>query len=715
MHYALDPRNFLFSHYFYAGLRIATGVIGLALLVLACTDLPTAMTVCTGALCTSVMDLPSPPRHKFVELLTSALLCSAVTLAISLCARNQWLLGSMLAVVSFLASMMVVYGRKTLPLQFAALFAMTLSMANEAAASQALVYSGLFLAGGLAYLAYAMAVSWLLRRRTKQQVLADALFALSRYIRIKAGFYEMRISADEQFNLLLRQQIELAERQEAARDLILRGQQNELDLRLLQVHSGTVDMYELILSTCTDDTVLRQHFADAGILILLGGLVGKIAQDVESIAFALTRNRTSATRTGYAEELQAFGAMLQCLEQENAAGSAPSEEQIALRASYDKFRAAIELIGQLDLATRTTDAPSPTFTGADMTDFLTRQKYGVRLLLSNLDWKSPAFRFALRVTMAVAVGMAVTRHLSYASHGYWIVLTIVIILKPSFSMTKRRRGDRLIGTVVGCVATAVILHFVREPIALFGLLFVATAAVPAFVYIKYRYTAIAASMQILLQINLLLPNSTNFINERLIDTAVGVAIASLFSFVLPSWEYRALPQLIKNVLRENLRYIEASRGLTRAGVADDFIYRLCRKRIMDSLAELSAALVRMLDEPVSKHYSVKEINQFIAQNYLVVAHVAAIRLLLRDHPEGLPHASVDDMVERACERVRNALAPAIGQPEMAALPRHPAVLPAKETWPARRLLQRHIGLLQADAAALAVRSLAIERVLRLQD
>ncbi len=60
MHYALNFRTFLFSHYFYTGLRIAIGVIGLTLLVYAVTDLATAMTVSIGALCTSLMDnLPS--------------------------------------------------------------------------------------------------------------------------------------------------------------------------------------------------------------------------------------------------------------------------------------------------------------------------------------------------------------------------------------------------------------------------------------------------------------------------------------------------------------------------------------------------------------------------------------------------------------------------------------------------------------------------------
>ncbi|MFD2272532.1 hypothetical protein ACFS07_18915 [Undibacterium arcticum] len=51
--------------------------------------------------------------------------------------------------------------------------------------------------------------------------------------------------------------------------------------------------------------------------------------------------------------------------------------------------------------------------------------------------------------------------------------------------------------------------------------------------------------------------------------------------------------------------------------------------------------MRMLDEPANKQYAVEELNLFIVENYLVVSHVAAIRLLLRRHAEGLPKESVD--------------------------------------------------------------------------
>ncbi|MBV8633045.1 MAG: FUSC family protein, partial [Burkholderiaceae bacterium] len=651
MHYALDPRTFLFSHYFYTGLRTAIGVIGLTSLVIWMDDLSSGMTVCIGALCTSFMDLISPLRHKFHEMLASVILCSLVTLIITLAAPVHWLLGIMVVVVSFLASMMLIYGKKTMPLQFSALFIMTLSMENDLSVHQALWHSALFAAGATAYMLYAMVAAWLFRNRLKQQVLAEALFELARYIEIKSEFYDMHTDLNDQFNVLVRQQSVLADKQQVSRDMILRGNPNRHDAILIQIHFGMLDLYELILATHTDYALLRRHLADAEVLTWLHRLAHKAALDVQAIAYDVTRDRPSDPEIDYSAERAAIEAEIAKLETQPGMEEAVS----VVRSAYNKMVASVDTIVLLHAATRTPVAPLPTKQDSDFTPFLTKQKYEISLLRANLNWQSPTFRFALRIALAISTGLLIAEHLPYASHGYWIILTIAIVLKPSFSLTKQRRGDRLIGTSIGCLLTAALVHYVHAPAALLAFLFIATVGTSAFVYVKYRYTAIFASMQILLQIALLTHSTGHAVGERLIDTFIGVAIASFFSFVLPSWEYRALAQLMQNVLGANRAYIEASCQLLLGKVKDDFFYRVCRKSLFDSLAGMSSALVRMLDEPESKRRAVQDIHFFIVQNYLIVAHIAALRILLRRHALDMPWPAVEAQIQLACSNVRTSL------------------------------------------------------------
>ncbi|MDB5793403.1 MAG: hypothetical protein JWQ80_3427 [Massilia sp.] len=695
MHYALAPRTFLFSHYFYTGLRIATGILGLTLLTYAIADLPSAVAVAMGALCTSLMDMPSPLRHKFNEMLAGVLLCSLVALLVGLSSQVGWLLYTVIVLVSFLSSMMLVYGRKAMPLQFAALFVMMLSSEAPSTPGQALQHGALFFAGGAGYMAYAMVVVWRLQRRLKQQVLAEALYALAVYTSLKAGCYDTATSLPGQMEKLVREQSVLAERQQASRDLILRGEPTPSEAILVQVHYAMFDLYELVLSTDTDYGVLRQHFASGPILPLLGDLIGKAARDIEAVAYAMTRDQPSRSPVDYGDALRALDEVLDRLPSGRGENF---DAQAALRATANKIREVIAMIARLHAASRAPCGALPTVPHADMTPFLTQQRYSIGLLLANLRWSSPVFRFALRVAMAISVGLLASRWLPYVSHGYWTALTIAVILKPSFSMTRQRRADRLIGTLIGCMITAVILHFVHAPALLMGFLFVATVAAAAFLSIKYRYTAIAASVQALLLIGLTVPQGGSGIGERLLDTLLGTLIATFFSYVLPNWEYQNLPRLVDAVLDANRKYIAAAADLLLKRTADDVLYRVSRKRVMDSLATLSAALGRMLDEPAAKRRAPAELNHFIVQNYVLVAHIAALRLLLQRYPDKLPAPEVAAALEGMFAQVQTSLDPA--RDAVPAAPQGHTTWIAE--WPGWAPLQRRLRLLQGDAAQVAL-------------
>ncbi len=709
MHYALHPRTFLYSHYFHLGLRFGVGLVAITLATLLLSDSATAMTVGMGALCTALMDMPSPLRHKLNEMSSAILACSVVALLISLSGPYHWLLMTMLVVISFLASMIVVYGKKSLPLQLATLFIMTMSMEHVITARQSFVNAGLFLAGGLVYLAYAMTVSWLQRHRIKQQVLAEALFELAAYLDIKADFYDTRYNLNEQFNKLVRQQSVLADRQQASRELILRSHLDGKDAIVVQVHVCMFDLYEMILSTHTDYAQLRAHLADTPVLAALGELAYKAARDIEAVAYAVTRKRASFAGVDYEPEWRVIEAELQSLQRRAAAGEPTQEALAVLRAQRNKIRAILAKIGELHRSSQKAEPGMPFWSGADMAPFLSQQKYELSMLVSNLRLESPVFRFALRVAMAISTGLLISAALPYAAHSYWIVLSIVIILRPTFSMTKQRRGDRIIGTIIGCVLTALVLKLVDNQFVILAILFLATVATPTFIYLRYRYAAIAVSVMILLQMHLVAPGNAELITERLVDTFIGAGVATVFSFVLASWEYQSLPRLVRQVLNANLSYMEASFALLQGDGSNDFPYRIERKRLMDSLAALSAALVRMLDEPVGKQRSVEDVNIFIVQNYLLVAHVAALRAILLRHAAQLPQAAVNAMLARSHGAVRRTLSSALGTAPVLLAPPAPAPAPEADgsAWSGWPLVQRRVRLLQADADKIVVHSAAI--------
>src|SRR5262249_10627733 len=60
--------------------------------------------------------------------------------------------------------------------------------------------------------------------------------------------------------------------------------------------------------------------------------------------------------------------------------------------------------------------------------FITHQKYDPKLLKDSLSLKSNTFRHALRLSIATIAGYVISK-LFLFGHSYWILLTIIVILK----------------------------------------------------------------------------------------------------------------------------------------------------------------------------------------------------------------------------------------------------------------------------------------------
>ncbi|MBA4282103.1 MAG: hypothetical protein C0435_02965, partial [Ralstonia sp.] len=215
-------------------------------------------------------------------------------------------------------------------------------------------------------------------------------------------------------------------------------------------------------------------------------------------------------------------------------------------------------------------------------------------------------------------------------------------------------------------------------------------------------------------------------------------IATAFSYVLPSWEYRNLPKLVDDVLRTNRRFIEAARDLLLGTLKDDFAYRVQRKQFMESLTGLIAAFARMLDEPKSRHRAVDNLNRFIVQNYLVAAHVAAVRILVRQWAQELDEADTRALVEQTAEaalesltRAKERFDQAVHEGGWGVRPRDTQELGAadfadqsarsrmvdaaaeSESLSAMHLLERRLQALRADTSKIALRCGALGRALRI--
>jgi uncharacterized membrane protein YccC len=568
MRYSVEIRKFLYSQYFYGGLRIAVGVSLPAILCLIVFhDRDLGFTIATGALGACVVDMPGPLKYKHNEMLACTVIGFLSALATGLATVNPVALWCTVVPLTFVLSLIVVYGNRWPQISFATLFMMIMTLEEHFTPMQALVNASWILVGGLWYTYWSTFVSRWMMHRIEQQALAESVFACADYLLARAAFYDLDNDLDECYRNLVDKQIAAVDRQDAARDIVLRnlpklktGRLEPRRAMLFNLFINTVDLHELFVGTHVDYSLVRSTFGGSDLLVFYRDLIRKSAADLEEIGLAVLQNQPPRMRVNVKAELRAIEFEIDLMRKQDLPTRSP-EAYSAVSSTFRRIWSATRLIDKMHKSLSSDPGATETETELRLDKALSRFVSSRRVpfgqIFSNLTMASPSFRHALRVTIAVAVGFWLGRLLPL-TNAYWIVMTTVIILKPGYSLTKQRNSQRIIGTLIGCAASIALMIFVKEPHILLVVMFASMVMSYSLLLFNYTASVVFTSSYVLLMFHLLAPGSMRIIGERAIDTVVGCAIAIAASHLFPYWEYRLMGKLVNSMINATRQYLEAS-------------------------------------------------------------------------------------------------------------------------------------------------------------
>ncbi len=566
MRYSVEIKKFLYSQYFYGGLRIAVGVsLPAVLCLIVFHDRELGFTIATGALGACVVDMPGPLKYKHNEMLACTVIGFLSALATGLATVNAVALWCTVVPLTFLLSLIVVYGNRWPQISFATLFMMIMTLEERFTPMQALVNASWILVGGLWYTYWSTLVSRWMMHRIEQQALAESVFACADYLLARAEFYDLDNDLDECYRNLVDKQIAAVDRQDAARDIVLRNlpklKSGKLEPRramLFNLFINTVDLHELFVGAHTDYPLVRTTFGGSDLLVFYRDLIRKAAADLEEIGLAVLQNQAPRTRVNVKAELRAIEFEIELMRKQNLPAK-NHEAYSAISSTFRRVWSATRLIDKMRKSLSSEPSTTETELRLDqaLTRFVSSRRVPFGQIFSNLTMASPSFRHALRVTIAVAVGFWLGRLLPL-TNAYWIVMTTVIILKPGYSLTKQRNGQRIVGTLIGCAASIALIMFVKEPHFLLVVMFASMVMSYSLLLFNYTASVVFTSSYVLLMFHLLAPGSMRIIGERAIDTVVGCAIAIAASHLFPYWEYRLMGKLVNNMINATRQYLEAS-------------------------------------------------------------------------------------------------------------------------------------------------------------
>jgi uncharacterized membrane protein YccC len=299
----------------------------------------------------------------------------------------------------------------------------------------------------------------------------------------------------------------------------------------------------------------------------------------------------------------------------------PADVRAAIGRTLARFDASRASITRLEQALGRDDAAAEAIGAVKLSAFRPTRSFDPRLLAAHLTPASPVFRYAARLALAMMAGGVVAVELGGERHGNWVLLTISVILRAGYGLTRQRRDDRVIGTLIGCVIASGVVAY-SPGWALLVVQALALAVAHGFARINYRVASAGASMMALVSLHLAEPHFASPMLSRLTDTLIGAAIAHLFSYVLPNWEISEAPKIARRL---------KSRAAAFADVAlrpdaPDQDYRLARKDFMEALAALSDSAARMGGEPQAARRGLDELSAMVIAASIAAAHISAARL-----------------------------------------------------------------------------------------
>jgi uncharacterized membrane protein (TIGR01666 family) len=636
-----EIKSFFFSQYFSDGLRITIGVLLPSLIFAQFNQLELGLTLSLGAICVCVVDTPGPEVYKRNAMLACNALLLLVAITTGFARLNVYTLGIEVVAFSFLFSMFTVYGNRAASVGTSSLLVMIFMMDKGLQPGEVVHYSLLITLGGIWYMVMSLVFFGIRPYRAAQQALGENIVDVVKFLRIKADFYLPETDIEENYKKLVSQQIKVSQHQDNVRELLFKTrlivrESTHASRVLVLTFVDLVDMFEQIMATHYDYQEIRDRFEGTDVLPRIGHLVHQMARELDNMGYAILANSRYRRIKNFGPDLESLKAEIDA-----TSGHLSGSSNLVLKKILINVRDLGQKITDICKYYNSKSAESLMDKKGDVeyTKFVAHQDYTPHIFFDNLTLTSATFKHALRVCLVCLTGFVITKSngllelinhftgkkIVFGHHSYWVLLTIIVILKPGFSLSKQRNYQRVFGTIIGGAIGVLVLTFVHNRTLEVALLMIFMMGAYSFLRVNYITSVIFMTPYVLILFRFLGVGHLDVAEERIIDTVIGSSIAFLASYLIfPSWESEQLRQTLLDVVDANIRYL-ITLGENLTGKARNTTdYKLARKDVYVKSANLSAAFERMVSEPKSKQKKSKDVHKFVVLNHILSSYLSTI-------------------------------------------------------------------------------------------
>lgn len=590
------------------------------------------LALCFGAFWSSPSDISGSFHRKKMGIIISAIMVTFITFVGGYLHYTTWITLPILGILGFGISYISVYGFRASLISFSGLLALVLSFAHDSKELEIYQYALLVGTGGLWYLLLAKIRHLLNPKAETEELLSETYALTASFIETRGKLIGPQQDRENLHASLLKLQSELTINHKTLREILIlsrksSGWSNYQDKRLL-IFAQLIEMMETAIANPVNYDRMDILFGDHPQFIkIFQDLIFKMAHQLQSI---------SKAENGKGN-LPANDEIRQCFEDVKVEISLLHEtldysEYLMLQNLLEYQEKQFEKIKRIKWLLGDTDAMEIDFIDRKAAKgFVAPQDYDPKLLLRNFSFKSTIFRHSLRLAVTIMIGYTLGSLLPF-QNPYWILLTIIVIMRPSYGLTKNRAKDRIIGTLIGG-ALAYGLVFIVQDVYAYGIMGVASLVIAiSLIQKNSKASAIFVTLSVVFIYAILSDDILTVIQFRIIDTVVGAGLSyAAMLWLWPTWESVEIKESIKRSVEVNRDFFLEIKGYYELKGSIPTSYNLARKEAFLETSNLNSAFQRMAQEPKEKQKGADSIYELVVLNHTFLASLASLSTFIQHH------------------------------------------------------------------------------------
>lgn len=634
MNYKTELQKFVTGQYIYAGVRITLACVLPALVLAYFGVLKEYFMFPLATSFVGLTDMPGAFTRRRNTLVLSVFVFFVVALVSGLVKDYPPLVVIMIVVFGMLLTMIGVYGLRLASMGALALVVMSIFIDPHLSGDSLPKALLVFFAGSAWFVLVFLIVSKIQPYKLASQMIGENYLELANFLSIKAKFYMDKPDMAKLNQSIISQQVIIKNLQEETRETVFRtrtlvNEATTTSRLLMMMFLTSFDLHEKLMTSENDYAKIQESFGHTAFLPKIGAFLLNLSAEITNIGIALQGNsKAKPIHDIDQKHKELYTQYFQMRERELNASNL--ESFMVLKQILVRINELTEDIKKI-YATYSQDISfaKSLSSGLDYKKFVPKEeKLRYKVLRNSFSLDSQLFRHAIRLSLALLIGYGFSFIETLGvGHSYWILITIIAIMRPSYSITKSRNLLRLYGTIGGGVAAYILLYFVEDNSVLLSVLLVSMVLCFTFLRGKYLIAVFFMTVYIFLTFNFITPGNVNTIfKDRIVDTLIAGIIAFAVSYlVLPVWEHTQNLDLMKEATQSDKNYFNAvMRVLRKISPPNTEEYRLSRKDAVIALANLSDNFQRMISDPKNRQNQLAAIHQFVTTSHLSTAYIASL-------------------------------------------------------------------------------------------